>query len=657
MGQQEEQAPPAVTREAPQVKPAPGEPIVVKPQPTVEELETWRQTMHRTARPKNGQGCFTATYPDTTWHEETCKTPPHKLYPPKRPGMIRPETVGGAGPDFSAVVTGHITEAEGSFDSSTTGVTSECEVQCPNQVCPSNPTCTSSTGNQYSLQLNSAPFTTSTCSGSPDPASCQGWEQFVYSSGGGASIQYWLLDYGPAGTQCPTPRGATCTPGYAYSDGWCPFQFTSTGPVYCVVNAASSAAAPAAAITSLSQEALTGAAAGVNGNTNDSIGMTISGSAHTAPGGNYFPDLGNQWQEVEFNVFGDGNGAQAVFNSGATVHVRTGVISGTTSGPGCDEQGFTGESNNMTLGNTPPPAVTGTMPALLSWQSDPAPSGGSATCADATSVGDTHVTTFDGLKYDFQASGDFVLLDNANFKVQARQASGAPAWPDAAVNKAIAIQMGNTRVEIGVAPAQLLIDGKATNLADGKLVLQPTGVQVTRHGNEYHVTDLGGDSVRATLNTTTNNSWIETTVGLGKTPAAEARGLLGNPAGNAQQLTTAKGEALKEPVSFTDLYSTYGESWRVAAGESLFTTATTIKPGIPTKPLFASDLDPAAAARSLAACKAAGITNQELLDDCTLDTTVLNDVKAVKVFTVVREPIHVIRPAVLKVPMQTPEAK
>jgi hypothetical protein len=27
--------------------------------------------------------------------------------------------------------------------------------------------------------------------------------------------------------------------------------------------------------------------------------------AHTASGNNYFPDLGSQWQEAEFNVFGD----------------------------------------------------------------------------------------------------------------------------------------------------------------------------------------------------------------------------------------------------------------------------------------------------------------------------------------------------------------
>src|SRR5260370_18438552 len=149
--------PPQNTKTADQARAAAG-------QPTAVELETWGTMILRTPRPKKGEGCFVATYPETEWREVTCKTPPNKLYPPKRHGMIRTETVGGAGPDFSAVVTGHITEAEGSFDS-VSGVTSECAVQCPSQVCPANPSCTAPT-NQYSLQLNPKPFPTTTCSGS-----------------------------------------------------------------------------------------------------------------------------------------------------------------------------------------------------------------------------------------------------------------------------------------------------------------------------------------------------------------------------------------------------------------------------------------------------------------------------------------------------------
>jgi hypothetical protein len=636
----------AQTAENAQAKPT-AEPTqaVATQRPTAVELESWRKTILKTPRPK--KACYKATYPETQWEEVPCITPPHKLYPPKRGGMIRTVIVGGAGPDFSAE-SSHVSEAEGSFDS-VTGVTSECAVACPNQVCPANPSCTGAPANAYSLQLNTEAFVDtaapSPCSTSPTPASCKEWEQFVYDTTGSGFIQYWLITYGPAGTSCPTPRSGLCALGIPQTDGWCPFQFTATGPVYCVVNAAQGAGAPIEPITSLGELKVKGSAAGVHGAT-DEIAITVTptmgpAQVFTAPGNNYFPHLENLWQDAEFNVFGDGSGDQAVFNSGSTLVVRTAVDTGLTSGPGCGVASFTGESNNMTLSNAPPAASPGSLPALVFSESFPPPAGAAATCADATSIGDTHLTTFAGLYYDFQASGDFLLASaGPDFVVQARQASGAPTWPNASLNKGIATQMGKTRVALYVEPARLLIDGKSEDLADGKDLLLPTGVQVSRRGNLYAITDEKGNSVRAEL----MGAYINTHVGLGHTPQPQARGLLGTPNGNLNQLVTSNGVVLREPVLFRDLYHTYAESWRVPPRESLFTEETTIRFGIPTKPFYASDLTRKEAARALAACKAAGIKNPTLLDSCTLDTTVLNDETAVKVFVQLPPPRHVIKP-------------
>jgi hypothetical protein len=104
-------------------------------QPTAVELESWRKAIIKTPRPK--KACFTATYPATEWQEVPCKTPPHRPYPPKH--GTRPLTV-GSGTDYSAQVTGLISEAEGSFDG-VTGVTHECAVPCPGAdfTCPANP--------------------------------------------------------------------------------------------------------------------------------------------------------------------------------------------------------------------------------------------------------------------------------------------------------------------------------------------------------------------------------------------------------------------------------------------------------------------------------------------------------------------------------------
>jgi hypothetical protein len=624
---------------------------IVTHKPNPEELETWRKTILKTPRLK--KACFKATYPETEWHEVACKTPPNKPYPPRH--GIRTETVGN-GPDFSPVVTGHITEAEGSFDSVTPSNLSECSVPCPidsagDIVCPTSPSCSDfgAEPNAYSLQLNSKPFTTSACSGSPastTPA-CQGWEQFVYEGAGSAFIQYWLENYGPAGTSCPTsPPGLPA---------WNTFQFKSTGNVYCWINAVNGGAATSEPITSLQGMIVTGSAAGIH-SADDSLVVKDGGTTlFSAPGDNRFPDLGTQWQEVEFNVFGDGSGSQAVFSSGTTIHVRTGVDSGTTLGPGCDEHSFTGESNNLTLGNTPPTAVKGNMPALLFWESNPAPAGTSASCADATSVGDTHLTAFSGLYYDFQATGDFVLMqDGPDFVVHTRQASGAPIWPEAAVNKAVAVKMGNTRVAVYVEPVRLVIDGKAANLADGKKLLLPTGVQLSRHGNLYIITSEDGNSVSAVLNSAPTMWWINVTVGLGHT-LGQTRGLLGNPRGFEQVIATSAGVVLNEPVSFTDLYHAYAESWRVKPNESLFTEATTIRPGIPSKPFFAADLDTRVAAPAEAACREAGVTEPALLESCILDTAVLGDKVAVKAFVLARQPLHVMKPVLHLAPMKEVE--
>jgi hypothetical protein len=210
--------------------------------------------------------------------------------------------------------------------------------------------------------------------------------------------------------------------------------------------------------------------------------------------------------------------------------------------------------------------------------------------------------------------------------------------------------MGKTRVEVYIEPTRLLIDGKATNLADGKSLVQPTGVQVAHQGIVYVITSASGNRVTATL----EPQWISVTVGLGSTPSPQAKGLLGNPVGNAHQLFSSAGKLLNEPVSFDDLYKMFGDSWRVPAGKSLFTGTTNVVAANPTAPFFAANLAPAAAAHALAVCKAAGITNQDLLDSCTLDTTVLNNDEAAKAFTIARLPVHVVLPVMVKAPVAAP---
>lgn len=597
----------------------------VNPTPSANQLESWRQSIVHTKRPR--KACFTAKYPDTTWTEVPCIKPPNTPF--LRASGTRPLTVVGNGSDFSAQpASGFISEADGLFDK-VTGVTSEYMLLNGKQ-----------SPGVFSLQLNTETgLTTSACG---QVSGCTGWQQFIFSNGGCggngsacAYIQSWLFGYG---STCPTPE-------------W------SGGFGGCFINSANAVTFAPIALTQLATLRLTGQADGAG----DTVTLTVGDTAYSAPGDSNIPDLGQHWQIAEFNIFGNGDGSQAVFNTGSTLVVRTVVDSGTTSAPTCDEQGFTGETNNLTLTSTaiPPPEnapvyrMASHLPVLPGYPASPfgpslvftesnAAGVVQVDCADALTIGDTHLTTFSGLHYDFQASGDFVLLDSPGFSVHVRQVSGAPTWPNTSVNKAIVAQMDGTSVEIYIEPERLYVDGKPTTVADGKPLLLSTGVQVVHHGSEYDITSASGNAVRATL----YGAFIDATVGLGKTPAPNARGLLGTPGASAVQLVTADGAILKEPVSFSDLYNKYGESWRVPAAKRLFTEAIRTTAGNPDKPIFAQDLTSAQKAHALAACKAAGIVNQDLLNDCTLDTTVLHDDVAVKAFTKVHAPIRVIRPVI-----------
>lgn len=586
-----------------------------------QQRNAWRKSMMRTRRPK--KGCFVATYPATKWREVQCKTPPNRPYPPKH--GIRPAIVGGGGngTDFSAEVTGHVSQATGSFDN-VANVTSESA---------------NGSADSYSLQLNTEFFTTSTCNTSPTPGICLGWEQFVYSSSGGGFIQYWLLHYGPGGTNCPA--------------GWISFSFPGQTEVYCYINSAGGAPAPGVAAKSLQQLKVDGAAAGVGGNADDAIGVTVNGTLYTASGDNHFPDLGSRWQKAEFNVFGDGGGDQADFNAGSIIVVRTAVDSGMPAvPPTCDGEGFTGETNNLTLVSAPAMFNDVNWPSIIFTESN-APNLTPASCGSADSIGDTHIKTFNGALYDFQASGEFVLANAPNFVVQARQASGAPRWPNASVNKAVATKIGNTLVALYIEPTRLIIDGKSTDVGDGKTILLPTGVQVSRRGNLYIISSESGDMVKAVLNST----WMDITVGLGHAPQAQARGLLGNPSEKAHALVTSTGAVLKQPVSFADLYHRFGDGWRVQSRGSLFAETTTIKPGTPSKPFYATHLNPQAYARARATCKGAGVKSQNLLDACILDTAVLENEEAARVFVHAARPRMVIKPVLRKPVAHKPVAQ
>ncbi|HEY1896501.1 MAG TPA: VWD domain-containing protein [Terracidiphilus sp.] len=571
--------------------------------------EDWRISMAQVPLPR--KGCFQSTYPNRDWREVACMATPNYPMPPRR--GARALVVGNSN-DVAAqspVATDFISTGIGSF-SSVTGVTSES-----GPIGNTGP----SIANAYTLQLNTNFFKSTVCAGSPNP-NCQGWQQFVYENfgtGGRAFIQYWLIQYN---TTCPAGQS------------WNQFSFTGSTDIYCWKNNSLGAVpVPNQPITNLANLSLSGAVS----STGDSVTVSTGGSTMYARAGDNAVNAAAGWQTAEFNLFGDGGnssgGGQASFNSGSSVVPRTRIIYGGTAAPNCIAQGFTAETNNLSFGPTAPTA-SAPGPALLFTESSAG--GAPSDCAAATGVGDTHLKTFGGLFYDFQASGDFVLAQaDQDFVVETRQVSGAPTWPNATVNHAVATRMGKTQVAVCLAPARLNVDGENIELDNGQSHSTSGGVDIWRTGNAYTITDSGGNSVHAVVNPT----WIDVTVGLGRWPA-NVTGLLANAEGNVNKIAARDGTVLTNPFSFEDLYHRFGDSWRVPADDSLLSACgqRSVEFGTPRKTFYAKDLDRTVYERTRSVCTAAGVKAGPLLDACTLDVAVIGNDSASLVFVNAPEP-------------------
>lgn len=574
--------------------------------PRPDRMLRWQHAVENLQVP--GKGCFTASYPRVEWLRTSCEAAPPHPYPPAGPPARgdRARTVGN-GVDYSAEISSVLKSASGSFDSVSPG---SAETGQQNGTGPQVP-------NTFSLQLNAKPFTSPLCAGSPNHG-CLGWQQFIYSTTfDEVFMQYWLLQYD---TTCPA--------------GWNTFMFPPPSTaIYCFRNSSASLL-PAGPLTvaGLTGTTLTGKT--VSGG-HDSVIMTTGSGNASAIGADTVLHIANGWKGVEFAIVGDCCGTQAKFSAGTTIKVRTTVNSGTKMAPTCALEGFTGETNNLSLASAP--AIgTASAPTIISRQASTA---GFPSCAAADGLGDTHLTTFRDLLYDFQASGDFELATTGPaFTVQTRQVSGAPTWPNAAVNEGIATKIGKADVAICLAPsgsgaaARLFVNKKTVKLASGRKLRLPGGgtVSLNGTGNVYLISNSSGNSVQATINSG-KPALINVAVGLGRWPET-VNGLLANYRYNPTRLESRGGTVLTAPFAFKRFYNIYGNSWRVSSKQSLLTVCGKVTSGDPKNLMYAANLQPKLASAARAACVQAGVKVPALLDACTVDVAVLGNKKAARVY-------------------------
>jgi hypothetical protein len=274
-----------------------------------ETTAQWQQDLSHL--PQLGAGCYQASYPEVQWHATECQVAPAV---PMIPAVV------GDGKDYSAEVSGTISQAAGSFDDVSPKITEKGQYGDTG----------SKTANTYSLQLNTEFFSTPTCAKSSDPADCLGWQQFLYDSHANlVFMQYWLIEYK---AKCPSgwiTDSSDCyknSPGSKFAGGQIPASGLAT--------------------TTLVGSAVSGG--------KDEVSLSNgSGKATLVSNGDSVVHLAKEWNTTEFDVLGDGGGGEAFFGANTTIESQTTLEATSSAAPKCVKEGFTAETNNLNLTHTP----------------------------------------------------------------------------------------------------------------------------------------------------------------------------------------------------------------------------------------------------------------------------------------------------------------
>lgn len=239
--------------------------------------------------------------------------------------------------------------------------------------------------------------------------------------------------------------------------------------------------------------------------------------------------------------------------------------------------------------------------------------------------GDVHLRTFDGLAYDNQAAGEFVLFDNGVATVQLRT-EPFPGSDSVSVATAAAARLGGLAVSMHLS-GTTFIDGEQADLVrgatvavgDGALTSSPTGwVLVWPDGTVLRV----------------HRSGEHLMVYVSPSASSGSTGLLGDNDQDPLDDFSARDGTLLAPNAdddFASFYADFVDSWRISVDESLFhygpdeTTATFTVTGFPARPTGVDLLGDEVRAAAEQTCRDAGVTAPDVIDACVLDVGLTGD--------------------------------